>query len=159
MWHLQYLLYIYSSVFTNLRASKFVQIHFFVQWIDLRNTVSRLRQEKLVPFLSRGWVVTSTIMDKNRQVIAYWNKKRLALFLTPRASPQGTPFLQSLWPPKIEQLVVLRQSLVNLLVQLASLRGRRYRGRELRKRDRARGRREEGNACKQAIVFAIPPAN
>ena len=71
MWHLQYLLYIYSSVFTNLRASKFVQIHFFVQWIELRNTVSRLRQEKLVPFLSRGWVVTSTIMDKNRQVIAY----------------------------------------------------------------------------------------
>ena len=43
---------------------------------------------------------------------------------------------------------------------------RKGRGRELRRegkgiraRDHARGRREEGNACKEAIVFAIPPTN
>ena len=43
---------------------------------------------------------------------------------------------------------------------------RKGRGRELglegkgiRARDLARGRREEENACKEAIVFAIPPTN
>ena len=32
-------------------------------------------------------------------------------------------------------------------------------GKGIRARDRARRRREEGSACKQAIVFAIPPTN
>ena len=32
-------------------------------------------------------------------------------------------------------------------------------GKGIRARDHARGRREEGNACKEAIVFAIPPTN
>ena len=42
-----------------------------------------------------------------------------------------------------------------------SLRGRRSKGKGkgIRARDHARGRREEGNACKEAIVFAIPPTN
>ena len=42
-----------------------------------------------------------------------------------------------------------------------SLRGSRSKGKGkgIRARDYARGRREEGNACKQAIVFAIPPTN
>ena len=42
-----------------------------------------------------------------------------------------------------------------------SLRGRRSKGKGKRigARDRARGRSEEGNACKEAIVFAIPPTN
>ena len=42
-----------------------------------------------------------------------------------------------------------------------SLRGRRSKrkGKGIRPRDHARGRREEGNACKEAIVFAIPPTN
>ena len=40
-----------------------------------------------------------------------------------------------------------------------NLRGRRSKGKGkgIRARDHARGRREEGNACKEAIVFAIPP--
>ena len=40
-----------------------------------------------------------------------------------------------------------------------SLRDRRSKGKgkEIRARDHARGRREEGNACKEAIIFAIPP--
>ena len=43
----------------------------------------------------------------------------------------------------------------------SSLRGRRSKGKGkgIRARDHARGRREEGNACKEAIVFAIPPTN
>ena len=42
-----------------------------------------------------------------------------------------------------------------------SPRGRRSnrKGKGIRVRDHARGRREEGNACKEAIVFAIPPTN
>ena len=42
-----------------------------------------------------------------------------------------------------------------------SLRGRRSKGKGkgIMARDHARGRREEGNACKEAIVFAIPPTN
>ena len=32
-------------------------------------------------------------------------------------------------------------------------------GKGIGARDRARGRREEGNACKEAIVFAILPTN
>ena len=48
-----------------------------------------------------------------------------------------------------------------------SLRGRRSKGKGkgIRARDHARasedggGRREEGNACKEAIVFAIPSTN
>ena len=32
-------------------------------------------------------------------------------------------------------------------------------GKGIRARDHARGKREEGNACKEAIVFAIPPTN
>ena len=42
-----------------------------------------------------------------------------------------------------------------------SLRGRRSKGKGkgIRARDHARGRREEGNACKEAIVFAIPPTD
>ena len=41
------------------------------------------------------------------------------------------------------------------------LRGRRSKGKGkgIKARDRARGRREEGNACKEAIVFAILPTN
>ena len=35
---------------------------------------------------------------------------------------------------------------------------RKGRGKELR-RETARGRRDEGNSCKEAIVFAIPPTN
>ena len=40
-----------------------------------------------------------------------------------------------------------------------SLRGRRSKGKGkgIRARDHARERREEGNACKEATVFAIPP--
>ena len=42
-----------------------------------------------------------------------------------------------------------------------SLRGRRSKGKGegIRARDHARGRREEGNTCKEAIAFAIPPTN
>ena len=42
----------------------------------------------------------------------------------------------------------------------SSLRGRRSKGKGkgICARDRARGRREEGNPCKQAL-FAIPPTN
>ena len=42
-----------------------------------------------------------------------------------------------------------------------SLRGRRSKGNRkgIRARDHARGRRKEGNACKEATVFAIPPTN
>ena len=42
----------------------------------------------------------------------------------------------------------------------SSLRGRRSKGKGkgIRARDRARGRRDEGNPCKQAL-FAIPPTN
>ena len=42
-----------------------------------------------------------------------------------------------------------------------NLRGRRSKGKGkgIRARDHARERREEGNACKQAIVFTIPPTN
>ena len=42
-----------------------------------------------------------------------------------------------------------------------SLHGRRSKGKGkgIRARDHARGGREEGNACKEAIVFAIPPTN
>ena len=42
-----------------------------------------------------------------------------------------------------------------------SLRGRhsKGKGKGIRVRDHARERREEGNACKEAIVFAIPPTN
>ena len=42
---------------------------------------------------------------------------------------------------------------------LCSLRGRRLKGKGKGSmaRDHARGRREEGNACKETIVFAIPP--
>ena len=36
---------------------------------------------------------------------------------------------------------------------------RKGKGKGIRARDHARGRREEGNACKEAIVFAIPPTN
>ena len=44
---------------------------------------------------------------------------------------------------------------------IGCLRGRRSKGKGkgIRARDHARGRREEGNACKEAIVFAIPPTN
>ena len=44
---------------------------------------------------------------------------------------------------------------------IPNLRGRRSKGKRkgIRARDHARGRREEGNACKEAIVFAIPPTN
>ena len=40
-----------------------------------------------------------------------------------------------------------------------SLRGRRAKGKGkgIRVRDNVQGRREEGNACKEAIVFAIQP--
>ena len=43
----------------------------------------------------------------------------------------------------------------------ASLRGRRSKGKGkgISARDQAQERRNEGNACKEAIVFAIPPAN
>ena len=43
----------------------------------------------------------------------------------------------------------------------SSLRGRRSKGKEkgIRARDHARGRRGKGNACKETIVFAIPPTN
>ena len=42
-----------------------------------------------------------------------------------------------------------------------SLRGMRSKGKGkgIWTRDHERGRREEGNACKEAIVFAIPPTN
>ena len=42
-----------------------------------------------------------------------------------------------------------------------SLRGRRSKGKGkgIRVRDHARKRREGGNACKEAIVFALPPTN
>ena len=42
-----------------------------------------------------------------------------------------------------------------------SLRGRRSKGKGkgIRARDHARERRVEGNACKETIVFAIPPTN
>ena len=45
--------------------------------------------------------------------------------------------------------------------QSPSLRGRRSKGkgRGIRARDHAPERRDEGNACKEAIVFAISPAN
>ena len=43
----------------------------------------------------------------------------------------------------------------------SSLRGRhsKGKGKGIRARDHARERRVEGNACKEAIVFAIPPTN
>ena len=43
----------------------------------------------------------------------------------------------------------------------SSLRGKpsKGKGKGITARDHARGRREEGNACKEAIVFAIPPTN
>ena len=46
-------------------------------------------------------------------------------------------------------------------LESVSLRGRRSKGKGkgIRARDHARGRREEGNACKEAIVFVIPPTN
>ena len=42
-----------------------------------------------------------------------------------------------------------------------SLRGTRSKrkGKVIRARDNVRGMREEGNACKEAIVFAIPPTD
>ena len=44
-----------------------------------------------------------------------------------------------------------------IILGFLSLRGRRSKGKG--KGIRARGRREEGNACKEAIVFVIPPTN
>ena len=56
----------------------------------------------------------------------------------------------------------LSVSVVTALTVIACVAGvRKGRGRELG-RDTTRergGRREEGNACKEAIVFAIPSAN
>ena len=50
---------------------------------------------------------------------------------------------------------------IELRLDYISLRGRRSKGKGkgIRARDHARGRREEGNACKEAIAFAIPPTN
>ena len=56
----------------------------------------------------------------------------------------------------------LSVSVVTALTVIACVAGvRKGRGRELgRNTTRERGgRREEGNACKEAIVFAIPSAN
>jgi len=49
---------------------------------------------------------------------------------------------------------------VNIL-ENDSLSGRhsKGKGKGIRGRDHTRGRREEGNACKEAIVFVIPPTN
>ena len=49
-----------------------------------------------------------------------------------------------------------------LITPIYSLRGRRSKlgkGKGIRAQDHARGRREEGNACREAIVFATPPTN
>ena len=49
-----------------------------------------------------------------------------------------------------------------LITPIYSLRGRRSKlgkGKRIRAQDHARGRREEGNACREAIVFATPPTN
>ena len=49
-----------------------------------------------------------------------------------------------------------------LITPIYSLRRRRSKlgkGKGNRAQDHARGRKEEGNACKEAIVFAIPPTN
>ena len=48
-----------------------------------------------------------------------------------------------------------------MYIYLTSLRGRRLKGKGkgIRAQDHVRGRREEGNTCKEAIVFAIPPTN
>ena len=44
--------------------------------------------------------------------------------------------------------------------QLACVAGvRKGKGKGIRARDHARGRREEGKACKETIVFAIRPIN
>ena len=55
----------------------------------------------------------------------------------------------------------IRNSFVTPSTVEPSLRGRRSKGKGkgIRARDHARGRREEGNTCKEAIVFAIPPTN
>ena len=44
---------------------------------------------------------------------------------------------------------------------MTSLHGRRSKGKGngIMARDHAQGRREEGNACREAIVFAILPTN
>ena len=49
----------------------------------------------------------------------------------------------------------------DIVQSASSLRVRRSKGKGkgIRARVQARGRREEGNACKEAIVFAIPPTN
>ena len=62
--------------------------------ISLRETFLRLRQEKLVSFLSRGCTVTFSILNEKIGKLAFWNKKRLALFLT------GTLPNPSVCPPK-----------------------------------------------------------
>ena len=45
---------------------------------------------------------------------------------------------------------------IHYLACLAGVR-KETEGKGIRARDHARGRREEGNACKEAVVFAIQP--
>ena len=57
---------------------------------------------------------------------------------------------------------MLRVSVVTASTVIACVAGvRKGRGRELGRETTREGggRREEGNACKEAIVFAIPPTN